>query len=146
MSQQVLIADDNEQVRTWLRVLLESEGFTVSEACDGPAAVEAARAIRPGFALLDLAMPGFDGIAAGSAIRQCCPATRLVLVTAHSQAGHIVRALRAGFLGYVVKSDAPDGLLRALREVRAARLFLSPSASRAVIDAYPTELIPSVAR
>jgi len=146
MSLRVLIADDDERLRSWLRLVLESEGFLVVEAPDGPSAVELAIATRPGLALLDLAMPGADGIEAGRSIRASCPETCLLLLTGDSRAPQIVEAFSSGFRGYVVKTDAPDDLLRAIREVRAGKIFLSPAASRAVIETCAMELLPALDR
>jgi len=146
MPLRVLIADDDQGFRTWLRAVLESEGFLVAEAPDGVAAVALANAARPDLALLDLAMPGADGIEVGRSIRASCPETRLVLLTGDSRAHQIAAAFRSGFRGYVVKTDAADGLLRAIRDVSAGRIFLSPAASRAVIETCAMELVPALDR
>ncbi|RPJ85332.1 MAG: DNA-binding response regulator [Acidobacteria bacterium] len=142
MAVRILIADDDEQVRGALRFILEHEGFSVAEAADGIAAASLARELQPDLALLDLSMPRADGLEAGRAIRETCPDTILILLTAHSRKHQVITAFRAGFRGYVVKSDAPDDLLRAIRDVRAGKTFLSPTASRAVIEQYLPEPDP----
>jgi DNA-binding NarL/FixJ family response regulator len=139
MRERVLIADDNAEVRTALRFVLEHEGFSVVEVCDGVEAMDRAIEEPPDIALLDLAMPRADGLEAGRVILETSPRTRLILLTSYSRPEQIMSAFRLGFGAYVVKTDAADDLLRAIREVLAGRVFLSPAASRALMEALLPE-------
>lgn len=137
MSLKILLADDHTIVREGLRILLEREGLNVvAEAADGCEAVQLFLARRPDVAVLDLSMPGIDGLAAAREILRHDPAMRLVLLTMHTDDHQVVAALQAGIRGYVVKTQVAHDLLHAIREVVGGGVYLSPGVSRAVIDAY----------
>jgi len=142
---EILLADDHLVVRQGLKVLLESEGFSVvGEASDGREALQLAQNLRFDVAVLDLAMPLLNGIDAGRAILQACPKTKVVLLTMHTEDHLILEALRAGIKGYVLKSKATEELVEAIQEVSRGRLYLTPGASETVVQAYlaKTELPP----
>ena len=132
----VLLADDHQTLREGLKALLELQGLqVVAEASDGGAAVEAARALRPDVAVLDVAMPVLNGVEAAREIADASPRTVVILLTALADARFALDALRAGVRGFVDKSQGADDLLRAIREVWDGRLYLGPGASQAVVDA-----------
>jgi DNA-binding NarL/FixJ family response regulator len=137
MRANVLLADDHQIVRQGVRALLERERFdVVAEASDGREAVCLAERTRPDVAVLDLSMPTLNGIDAGREILKVSPRTRFLLLTMHTEEHHILEALRAGARGCVTKSQASEHLVQAIREVCADRVYLSPSVSGAVVQAY----------
>ena len=142
---QVLLADDHLIVRQGLKALLEREGFTVvGEAVDGHEAVRLAQALHPDVAVLDLAMPLLNGLDTAREILRISPRTRTILLTMHPEDHYIFEALRAGIEGYVLKTQAAEDLVRAIREVFRGMIYLSPGVSRAVVQAYlaKTDLPP----
>ena len=131
----ILLADDCPTMRSSVRKLLEREGFeVVAEAGNGFEAIDAAGKWRPDVAVLDLSMPGLDGIDGARGIAFTCPQTRVVLLTGHAQEYQIVRALQAGITAYVVKAEAAEHLANAVREVAQGRVFLSPAPRRVAAD------------
>ena len=135
----VLIADDEPVVRAGIRTVLESAADIVvaAEADDGRAAVQAALACRPDVALVDIKMPVLGGLAAIEEIRRHVPGTRLVMLTSFGTALNAQRAIQAGTAGFVLKSSAPDELIRAVRAVHAGQAYLSPQITRLVLDLIP---------
>lgn len=132
----VLLADDHPVVLEALRALLEREGFeVVAEAADGMQAVAMCDRLRPDVAVLDRAMPILNGEAAAEEIRRSMPGVKTMLLTMYTERAYVVRALKAGVQGYVLKSRAAEELMQAIREVHAGNVFLSPSVSQAVVDA-----------
>ncbi len=95
-----------------------------------------ARDLGPDVAILDLGMPLLNGIEAGRSIHHACPTVRTVALTVHSEDQYVLAALEAGFSGYVLKSQAAAQLVRAITEVCRGAVYLSPSVSRAVVEAY----------
>jgi two-component system, NarL family, response regulator NreC len=137
MRANVLLADDHQLVRQGVRALLERERFeVVAEASDGQEAVRLAARTQPDVAVLDLSMPTLNGIDAGREILKVSPKTRFMLLTMHTEEHHILEALRAGARGCVTKSQASEHLVQAIREVCADGVYLSPSVSGAVVQAY----------
>jgi len=133
----VLLADDHQLVREGLRALLEIEGFkVVGEAANGEEARQLAELLCPDVAVLDLAMPGLNGIEAARKIKQVSPKTRSILLTVHSDRGYILEGLRSGATGYVLKTNAAEDLVRAIREVARGETYLSPEITDAVVQAY----------
>jgi DNA-binding NarL/FixJ family response regulator len=135
----VLIADDEPLVRTGIRTVLESAADIVvtAEAVDGRAAVEAALACRPDVALIDIKMPVVDGLSAIGEIRRQLPGVQAVMLTSFGTERNAQRAIRAGAAGFVLKSCAPDELIRAVRVAHAGHAYLSPQVTRFVLDMIP---------
>jgi DNA-binding NarL/FixJ family response regulator len=141
ISPRVLLADETPVVRQRVKGLLEREGLEiVGEAADGHEAVKLAQALDPDVAILDLSMPQLSGMAAAHEIKQLCPRTQVILLTEHPESHQVIMALRAGIRGYVVKTEAAKDLARAIQDVFRGRVFVSPSASRVVVDAYLPDL------
>ena len=137
MPLRVLLADDHQIVRQGLRALLEREGLSVvAEAADGRAAVMAAQAHAPDVAVLDLSMPHLNGLDAAREILAANPHTAVVLLTMHLEEHQVMAALRAGIRGYVVKSQAAEALVEAIREVSHGGTYLTPKVARVLVDAY----------
>ena len=142
---QVLLADDHQIMRQGLKSLLEREGFrVVAEAADGREALRLAETSHPDVVILDLAMPGLNGVDAAREIARSAPKTKAILLTMHKEDPYVLQALSAGVHGYVLKTQASADLVQAIREVTRGSIYLSPGVSRAVVDAYraKTELPP----
>src|SRR5439155_20472868 len=142
---QVLLADDHLIVRQGLKALLEREGIkVVGEAADGHEAVRLAQALRPDVAVLARAMRLLTGLDTAREILRISPRTRTILLTMHPEDHYIFEALRAGVEGYVLKTQAAEELVRAIREVFRGMIYLSPGVSQAVVQAYlaKTDLPP----
>lgn len=137
MPTQLLLADDHQIVRQGLKTMLEHEGFTiVGEAADGREAVRLAQTRHPDIAVLDLAMPGLNGVDAAREMLRSEPRMKAVLLTMYTEDPYVLEALRAGISGYVLKTQAAVDLVQAIREVTRGSIYLSPGVSRAVVDAY----------
>jgi DNA-binding NarL/FixJ family response regulator len=131
----VLLADDHRIVRQGLRALLEDEGCSVvAEAGDGQEAVDLARRFRPDVAVLDLSMPGLNGIEAGRVIVRSHEATKVVLLTVHREDHYVAAALRAGITGYVLKTQAATDLIDAMTRVASGSVYVSPGVSREAVE------------
>jgi DNA-binding NarL/FixJ family response regulator len=135
----VIVADDEPLVRAGIRAVLESAAGIVvaAEAVDGRAAVDAALACRPDVALIDIKMPALDGLAATEEIRRHVPGVRVVMLTSFGTQPNAQRAVQAGASGFVLKSCAPDELIRAVRAAHEGQAYLSPQIARFVLDMIP---------
>lgn len=137
MPLRILLADDHIVVREGFRKLLESHGFViVGEASHGEEASRLCERLQPDVAVLDFGMPHMNGIVAAAEIRRVSPATLIVILSMHSEDHYILEALHAGIRGYVLKSSAANDLLRAIREIVAGNVYLSPRISGAVVKAF----------
>lgn len=135
----ILIAEDHKLVGDGMVALLRADGMEViGEARDGRQAVALAEELRPDVVVLDVSMPQLNGIDAARAIRRSLPDTRAVLVTVHDEDEYVLSAFRAGANGYVLKRQAASDLIRAIREVHAGSVYISPGISRTLIDAVRT--------
>jgi two-component system response regulator NreC len=138
----ILLADDHNVMRRGLRLLLESQpGFSVvSEAADGRQAVEQAMATKPDVVVLDIAMPHLNGAEAAQRITEMLPGTAIVILSMHSDEGYVLRALKAGAKGYLVKDSAESDLVDAIKAVSAGKAFFSPEVSKVLVDDYVREM------
>ncbi len=138
MSITVLLADDHTVVRQGLHLLLSMQPDieVISDAADGQAAVEMALARCPDVAVLDIAMPGLNGIEAAARIMAGCPGTAIVILSMHATRDHIVRALQAGVRGYLLKESAGEEVAAAVRAVHAGGSYLSGKITDLVLDDY----------
>jgi len=134
----VLIVDDHTIVRQGLRKLLEAEGDIeiVGEAADGREAVTKAAEFLPSIVLLDISMPGLNGLEAVRQILKRSPKTRVMVLSMHKNEAYVLQALRNGASGYVLKESASEEIVTALRALGRGESYLSPSISRVVIDDY----------
>ena len=134
----VLIADDHLVVRAGIRALIESiDGVTVvGEANDGREAVELVATLRPEIALLDISMPGLNGIEAATRLREQSPATRVIILSMHANDVYVRLALKAGAAGYVLKSATAAELQAALQAVAQGEVYLSPAVSKQVVKGF----------
>jgi DNA-binding NarL/FixJ family response regulator len=130
----VLIADDHAVYRMGLRDLLEPEFKVISEATEGAEAVEKAQKQQPDVVVMDINMPGMDGIAAAKQIKQCCPDTGVVVITAYDDDRRIFEAIQAGVAGYVLKDDDPQTMIQAIDNAAQGKAFLPPLLIKRVMD------------
>jgi DNA-binding NarL/FixJ family response regulator len=138
----ILLADDHNIMRRGLRLLLERQpGFeVVGEAADGRLAVERAEAAKPDVVVLDIAMPNMSGIEAAQRISASLPQTAIVILSMHSDEGYVLRALKAGAKGYVLKDSAENDLIEAIRAVSEGKAFFSPEISKILVEDYVREM------
>lgn len=135
MSKRLLVAEALTLVRQSLAALLEREGYeVVAEAGDGREALRLAREVRPDLALLDLELPALNGLDVARRIARSMPSLKVVFVTEHSDERYVTEALQAGARGYVLKSQRGSDLLRALEEVAAGAVYLSPQVSHVLVE------------
>lgn len=139
MAVRLVIAEDHAVVREGLRMFLRSDDGieVVGEAVDGRAAVEAAHRLRPDVILMDLVMPGMDGISATSAIRNDLSDVEVVALTSFLEDHLVTEALRAGAIGYLLKDTDADSLRRAVWAAAAGQVFLSPTAAARLVREMP---------
>ena len=138
----ILLADDHNVVRRGLRLLLESQPeFTVvAEAADGRQAVDQAERTRPDVVVLDIAMPNLSGIEAAQRISAASPNVAIVILSMHSDEGYVLRALKAGVKGYVLKDSAEGDLMEAITAVSAGKTFFSSEISKMLVEDYVREI------
>jgi two-component system response regulator NreC len=138
----ILLADDHTVMRTGLRLLLErNSGFqVVGEAANGREAIDAAAALNPDVVVMDVAMPILNGIDAVSQISARFPKIASVVLSMHSDESYLLRALKAGARGYLLKDSAESDLVHAIRAVSEGKAFFSPAISRMLIDDYIRQL------
>ena len=136
----VLIVDDHSVVRQGLRTFLGSEtGIeVVGEAADGAEAVEKARELVPDVVLMDIVMPGLNGIAATRQIAEISPTTRVLILTSFGEDDKVFPALKAGATGYLLKDATPEQLARAIRSVASGVVSLDPDVASRVLDEFST--------
>jgi DNA-binding NarL/FixJ family response regulator len=134
----VLLADDHTLVRAGIRVLLTAlpEVDSVVEAGDGQQALALLLETRPEVALIDIGMPGLNGLELAARVGREAPETRLVILSMHGTPAHVAQALRAGVVGYVLKDAAADELPVLLRAVMRGETYLSPAISKHVVSGF----------
>ncbi|MFE2528426.1 response regulator [Streptomyces sp. NPDC059382] len=131
----VLIADDEPMIRAGVRAVLGTDpGIeVVAEAVDGHDAVELVRRHRPAVAVLDIRMPGINGIDAAAEIRSAVPTTRIVMLTTFGEDDYILQALGGGAAGFLIKSGEPEELIAGVRAVAEGAAYLSPKVAARVV-------------
>ena len=129
-------------LRDGLRSLLEASGEieVVGEAGDGRAALDAIERLKPDVVLMDISMPGLDGVQATEILHERLPALRIVMLSMVADAEIIYRALRAGAFGYLVKASAGREVVQAVRSVQRGKRFLSEQVSEKIVDDYAREV------
>jgi DNA-binding NarL/FixJ family response regulator len=137
MTIRVVLADDHQLVRQSLKALLEREGFQVAgEASDGQEALRLVPNVCPDVAILDISMPILNGLDAARELKKSSPKTKTILLTQHDEDQYVTEALRAGVRGYVLKNQAATDLVHAIQQVCRGEIYLSPSISRTVVEAF----------
>ncbi|MFC4587923.1 response regulator [Sphaerisporangium corydalis] len=136
----VLVVDDEELVRSGLRLILEAAGdvVVVGEARDGGAAVAEVRRLRPEVVLMDVRMPGVDGLTAAAQILSLPDPPKLVMLTTFDLDEYVHEALRLGAVGFLLKDTPPRELAAAVRTVAGGQAMLSPSVTKRLLASYAT--------
>jgi two-component system response regulator NreC len=131
----VLIAEDHGTMREGLKFLFNNEPdmSVVGEAADGREAVRLALELLPDVAVMDISMPGWDGVKATRKLAETCPQVRVLALTRHGDYGFLTEMLRAGAAGYVLKQSASAELISAVRAVAAGQNYLDPSVTAKVL-------------
>lgn len=134
----IVLADDHRIVRQGLRALLAGEADleVVGEADDGREALELVRRLTPDVLVLDLMMPGLNGLEVARQLPRQSPGVRVVVLSMYDDEGFVLEALANGVSGYVLKDSNSSDLVHAVREVAAGRRYLSPPLSDRAIEAY----------
>ena len=134
----ILVADDHTLVRAGLVSLIARlpEMEVVGEAADGRQALRMVRDLLPDMVLMDIAMPGLNGLEAAERIHGIHPQTKIIILSMHASEEYVAQALKAGASGYLLKDAATSELEMALKSVAAGQFYLSPAISRQVVDNY----------
>jgi DNA-binding NarL/FixJ family response regulator len=142
MPVRIVIADDHTIMRNGLRLILERQsGFSVvGEASDGREAIALAQDLAPDVVILDIAMPSLNGIEAAARITADHPRTAVLILSMHSDESYVLRALKAGARGYLLKDSADSDLVSAVRALCAGKAFFSPAVSRVLADDYVRQI------
>src|SRR5215207_5605887 len=134
----ILIAEDHGTMREGLKLLFNNEPdmLVVGEAGDGREAVRLAQELLPDVAVMDISMPGWDGLKATRKLTETCPQVRVLALTRHDDYGFLKEMLRAGAAGYVLKQSASAELISAVRAVAAGQHYLDPSVTAKVVGGH----------
>jgi DNA-binding NarL/FixJ family response regulator len=134
----IILADDHQVVRQGLRAVLEAESHfrVVGEAGNGLDAARLVERLQPDVLVIDLMMPGLNGLEVTRQVKKGSPKTHVIVLSMHKDESYVVEALKNGAVGYVVKDSSVDELFKAIREALAGRRYLSPPLSNSAILAY----------
>lgn len=134
----VLLAEDHETVRVGLRMVIDAEPDleVVGEAADGEAALQGARELRPDVLVMDISMPGMNGVQATERVGEACRAVRVLILSRYAEEAYLRQLLRAGAAGYVLKQSRPAELLNGIRAVAGGQKYLDPAIAGKVIREY----------
>src|SRR5258706_9844831 len=134
----ILLVDDHVTVRHGLRLLIDSKTdmLVVSEASDGQAAIQNAIAVKPDVIVMDISMPGMNGLAATRALKKQQPGIAIVTLTRHGDDAYVQELLRAGVSGYVLKQSAPSELLQAIRAAAGGGQYLDSALTARVTAGF----------
>jgi len=132
----ILLVDDHQLVRVGMRTLLSAlpDITVVGDTGDGRSALESIAALEPNIVLMDISMPGLNGLEATVRIAKEFPLSRVIILSMHANEEYVLQALRAGAAGYLVKNAAPEELELAIRAVARGETYLSPTISRHVVE------------
>ena len=130
----VLLADDHSIVRAGLRRIVEESGDmeVLAEAADGREAIEQVHKELPDVAVIDISMPGLDGLEVVSQLRIHYPELPILILTMHEEGQYVVRAIEAGAMGYITKQSAPEQLVNAIRKVHSGSRYVTDEAAEAL--------------
>jgi len=142
MKLNVVLADDHALVRAGIRMLLEAmpEVTVLGEAADGAGVIDMVERLRPNLVLMDIAMPGLNGLEATARISRQWPAIRVLVLSMHQEEQYVRQALKMGASGYLLKDSATAELARAMQAMARGETYLSPGASKGVLTDYVQRL------
>jgi len=134
----VIVAEDHATVREGLKLIINAQPDmeVVADAEDGRTAIELAQKLQPDVALMDISMPGLNGLKATAKLKDCCPEVHVLAVTRHKDDGYLQQVLKAGASGYVLKQSPPAELLHAIRAVANGGKYLDPTLAGKVMGRY----------
>jgi two-component system response regulator NreC len=132
----ILLADDHSVLRAGLKMLLNAQNDlnVIGEATSGTEALSAARALAPDLVILDIGMPGMDGLEVLRQIKRAQPQIQVLMLTMHEEEGYLRRALEAGAAGYCPKSAADAELISAIRAVMRGNVYIHPSHTKLLLE------------
>jgi DNA-binding NarL/FixJ family response regulator len=138
----VLLADDHQLMRSGIRLMLEREAdlVVVGEASDGWEAVALAKSLKPDVTVMDIGMSNLNGIEAAQQMTGGNPEIAVVMLSMHSDESYVLRALKAGARGYLLKDSAEADLIKAVHAVAGGKSFFSPAVSKVLLDDYVRKL------
>lgn len=138
----ILLADDHQLMRSGIRLMLEREAdlSVVGEASDGRQAVSLAKSLRPDVVVMDIGMANLNGIEAANQMTQDSPQIAVVMLSMHADESYVLRALKSGARGYLLKDSAEADLIRAVHAVAGGKSFFSPAVSKVLLDDYVRKL------
>ena len=138
----MLLADDHQLMRSGIRLMLEREAdlSVVGEAGDGREAVALAKSLRPDVVVMDIGMANLNGIEAALQMTGDSPEIAVVMLSMHSDESYVLRALKAGARGYLLKDSAEADLIKAVHAVAGGKSFFSPAVSKVLLDDYVRKL------
>jgi two-component system, NarL family, response regulator NreC len=138
----ILLADDHQLMRSGVRLMLEREAdlTVVGEAADGREAVALAKSLKPEVVVMDIGMPNLNGIEAAHQMTQELPDLAIIMVSMHSDESYVLRALKSGARGYLLKDSAEADLIKAVHVVAGGKSFFSPAVSKLLLDDYVRKL------
>jgi len=134
----VIVAEDHATVREGLKLIINAQPDmeVVADAEDGRTAIELAQKLQPDVALMDISMPGLNGLKATAKLKDCCPEVHVLAVTRHKDDGYLQQVLKAGASGSVLKQSPPAELLHAIRAVANGGKYLDPTLAGKVMGRY----------
>jgi two-component system response regulator DesR len=140
----VLLAEDQEMIREALAALLsfEDDIEVVAQVGRGDEVTAAAREAKPDVALLDIEMPGLDGLTAAAALHRACPDTKIIILTTFGRPGYLRRAMESGASGFIVKDSPAQKLARTIRDVLSGQRVIDPDLAAAALTEGASPLTP----
>lgn len=134
----LLIVEDHATVREGLKLILSSQSDmeVIGDTGDGRSAIALVQRLQPDIVLMDISMPGMNGLKATEKLKECCPNTHVLAVTRHQEGGYLQQVLRAGASGYVLKQSPPSELLHAIRAVAGGGKYLDSAVAGKMMGTY----------
>lgn len=134
----ILLAEDHATVREGIKLLVNKQldMEVIGEADDGAGALEKAQDLKPDMVVMDVSMPGMNGLLATKKLRRMCPSVKILTLTRHTDDGYLQQLIKAGVNGYVLKQSAPSELINAIRAVSDGKSYIDPSLATKVMGGF----------
>ena len=135
---QIFLADDHVVVREGLKALINAQPdmIVIGEAGDGQSACQQAQDCQPDLVIMDITMPGLNGVQATAQLKQACPGIKVLALSVHDDTSYLRQLLEAGAAGYILKHAAADDLIQAIRQVAAGGVYLDPALAGHIVARY----------